>query len=99
MRISGEFFAAQGFRIVNRIGIFQDFLGMGPSVILGVPGCSVFLNMRVIIETALSLDLGIALFASSGLSGCFGSYDFMAVTGYLDGDWSVSRSASGGDDR
>ncbi len=43
--------------------------------------------MRVIIEIASSLDLGIAVFAPSGLSGCFGSYGFVAVTGYLNRDW------------
>ena len=60
---------------------------MEPSVILGVLGFSVFLNMRVIIEIASSLDLGIAVFAPSGLSGCFGSYGFVAITGYLNRDW------------
>lgn len=59
----------------------------GTQCYLGCVGLISFLTMRVIIEIASSLDLGIAVFAPSGLSGCFGSYGFLAVTGYLNRDW------------
>ena len=59
----------------------------GTQCYLGCVGLLSFLTMRVIIEIASSLDLGIAVFAPSGLSGCFGSYGFLAITGYLNRDW------------